>query len=112
MRSIIQRDASTKVIVLAAIIALFIAMTMEVSARGLGYVGELKGTIAPKDVQIVIKHTPMVVYRNPVRSYDFAVGTDEEGIACCTTWDSSKGGTGCASFEGSSCPDYASFEAW
>ena len=26
------------------------------------------------------------------------------GIVCCTTWDSSKGTTGCASFDADSCP--------
>jgi hypothetical protein len=33
-------------------------------------------------------------------------------IACCTTWNSSEGTTGCASFEGNTCPDYAPFEAY
>ena len=33
-------------------------------------------------------------------------------IACCTTWNSSEGTTGCASFEGDTCPDYAPFEAY
>lgn len=33
-------------------------------------------------------------------------------IECCTTWDSQNGTTGCATFPGNSCPDYAPFEAY
>jgi len=33
-------------------------------------------------------------------------------IECCTTWNSAKGTTGCATFAGSTCPDYAPFEAY
>lgn len=37
--------------------------------------------------------------------------SEPEAIECCTTLDTANGTTGCASFEGDTCPDYASFEA-
>ena len=42
----------------------------------------------------------------------FVNPNETQGIECCTTWDTVHGTTGCASFAGDSCPDYAPYEAY
>jgi hypothetical protein len=62
---------------------------------------------APSGLAEVLKRP-----RSGQRPLGLSSNSDPAKIECCTTWNSSEGTTGCASFEGNTCPAYAPFEAY
>ena len=97
------------IFILIAIMLLSIAAQTAVSASDKF---SLKGsvpsdTVSPDIIESVVKTQRVIVYENreaAARNLGFSIGINPDSATCCTHWNSSTGGTGCASFEGS-CPD-------